>query len=57
MHETYIIPGIVDGQVAHDQAAKRAQDYRDPGETIVHAHRQGEDCNDKCKFYPIKRED
>jgi hypothetical protein len=51
MHEAYIIPGVVDGEVVRKQAYARLQDKNHPEETRVHAHRYGEMCNYYCKDY------
>ncbi len=53
MHNTYIVPNLVDGDVAHAQAFKRAQDARILDTTIVHNHRAGFKCTDEteCIIY------
>lgn len=56
MHHTYIIPGVVDGSVAHAQAQKRKFDKRHPESTVVHDHKYGSPCNDKCVTYQREEE-
>jgi hypothetical protein len=51
MHEAFIIPGIVDGAVVHKQAQDRAVDERHPDDTLVHDHKSGVRCNERCKMY------
>lgn len=51
-HESYIVPGVVDGAVVHAQAQRRQSDIRHPESTHVHNHREGEHCNKGCTFYP-----
>lgn len=51
MHEVYIIPGQVDGQVVREQAERRAVDRRHPEATIVHDHRKGDECSTRCRLY------
>jgi hypothetical protein len=52
MHNTYLVPGIVDADVARKQAFERARDTRFPEPTIIHNHRSTESCTDgsDCKI-------
>ena len=49
-HE-YFHSGITDKAKMMEDAQKRLVDYRYPEESIVHDHRQGQPCNDKCITY------
>ena len=50
MHE-YFHTEITDKAKMMEDAQKRLVDYRYPEESIVHDHRQGQPCNDKCITY------
>jgi hypothetical protein len=46
-HQTFVIPGVVDYAVAMLQAERRRD--KDNETTIVHVHRSGEACIEKCR--------
>lgn len=50
-HNVYIVPGLVDGQRAHDEAQRRLVDPRHPETSMVHAHAEGKRCNNDCRAY------
>lgn len=51
-HHIFVIPGVVDGDVAKKQAFQRLTDLRTKGErTLVHAHRKANKCSSDCQIF------
>lgn len=52
MHNTYVLPGVVDEAVVRKQAENR---YREDHElTTIHHHRYLASCVEECYLWPVQ---